>query len=121
MSGFDELIESRIRESIERGDLDDLPGQGEPLPEEDNAFVPAEMRMAYKILKNAGYIPPELELRRDIAATRSILINTEENDPGRRRNLKKLQLLFQRLDESRHRQANLLLQEEYYEQVLKKL
>jgi len=121
MAVFDELIESRIREAMTRGDFDDLPGKGEPLPEEEDAFVPNEMRMAYKILKNAGYLPPELELRRDIAAVESALVNAEENDPQRRRNLKKLQALFLRLDESRRRQANLLVREEYYEAVLKKL
>lgn len=118
---FDELAESRIREAMERGDFDDLPGAGTPLPLEEDGFIPEEMRMAYKILKNAGYIPPEVELRRDINATQSALSAEYDDDPARRRNLKKLQCLFLRLDESRHRQANLLLQQEYYDRVLKRL
>jgi len=121
MAIFDELIESRIREAANRGDFDDLPGKGRPLPEEEGAFVPDEMRMAYKILKNAGYIPPEVELRRDIAATEAAVINAEENDPQRRRNLKKLQTLFLRLDESRRRQASMLVGETYYEKIIGKL
>ncbi|RME58545.1 DUF1992 domain-containing protein, partial [Candidatus Parcubacteria bacterium] len=61
------IAEQRIREAQARGDLDDLPGAGKPLAlEEDSPFVPPELRMAYKVLKNAGYIPPEIELRRDI-------------------------------------------------------
>lgn len=118
---IDELAESRIREAMERGDFDDLPGAGRPLSLEEDGFVPEEMRMACKILKNAGYIPPEIELRRDINATRSALATAYGDDPARRKNLKKLQCLFLRLDESRRRQANLLLQQEYYERVIEKL
>jgi len=118
---FDELAESRIREAMERGDFDELPGAGRPLSLEEDGFVPEEMRMAYKILKNAGYIPPEIELRRDINATRSALAAEYDGDPAHRRNLKKLQCLFLRLDETHRRQANLLLQQEYYERVLKRL
>ena len=117
---FDKLAESRIREAMECGDFDGLPGAGRPLSLEEDGFVPEEMRMAYKILKNAGYIPPEVELRRDINVTQSALAVEYGDEPARRRNLKKLRCLFLRLDESRRRQANLLLQQEYYENILKK-
>jgi hypothetical protein len=120
MYAFEELAESRIREAMERGDFDDLPGMGRPLCLEEDDFVPEEMRMAYKILKNAGYIPPEVELRRDIAAVESALA-AEEDDAARRKTLKKLRCLFLRLDQSHCRQASLLLQREYYEKVVGKL
>jgi hypothetical protein len=118
---FEELAESRIREAMERGDLNDLPGAGKPLSLEEDGFIPEEMRMAYKILKNAGYIPPEIELRRDINATQSALAAEFDNEPSRRRNLKKLQCLFLRLDETRRRQTNMLLQQEYYQRILNRL
>lgn len=55
------LAEQRLKEAIERGDFDELPGCGKPLPEEDiNPFIPVENRAAYRVLKNAGYLPPEL-------------------------------------------------------------
>ncbi|EKO3976272.1 DUF1992 domain-containing protein, partial [Vibrio fluvialis] len=37
--------------------------KGEPLSLDDDSMVPPELRMGYRILKNAGYIPPELAER----------------------------------------------------------
>jgi hypothetical protein len=48
------LAEKKIAEAAERGELDDLPGAGRPLELDDDALVPEEMRMANRILKNAG-------------------------------------------------------------------
>jgi hypothetical protein len=121
MHMLDELVESRIREAMERGDFDDLPGAGKPLLPEEDGFVPEEMRMAYKILKNAGYIPPEIELRRDINTTQSALATACGDDSARRKNIRKLQCLLLRLDETRRRQTNLLLQQEYYQRIVEKL
>lgn len=61
-----QLAEKRIEEARDRGELDNLPGQGRPLPaEEVNLLVPEHQRMAYRILKNSGYLPPELEMHRE--------------------------------------------------------
>lgn len=54
---FDKLAEERIREAIDRGDFDDLPGKGKPLDLEDDRHLPDDLRLAYKILKNAGCLP----------------------------------------------------------------
>jgi hypothetical protein len=59
--GLDALVERRIAEAIARGEFDDLPGSGRPLALDDDPLVPEEQRVAHRILKNAGYIPPELE------------------------------------------------------------
>jgi hypothetical protein len=56
---FELIAEQKIREAIERGELDDLPGQGRPLDLTDDRLVPEELRMAYRLLKNAGFVPPE--------------------------------------------------------------
>ena len=49
------LAERKIEEAIERGELDDLPGAGQPLDLDDlDPLLPEELRMAYRILKNAG-------------------------------------------------------------------
>jgi hypothetical protein len=50
------IAEMRIKEAAERGELDNLPGAGLPLPQDDDANVPEELRMAYKLLKNGGYL-----------------------------------------------------------------
>lgn len=67
-SALDELIERRIDEARRQGAFDDLPGSGRPLDLDDDRLVPEELRVAYRILKNAGYLPPEVEALRDVDA-----------------------------------------------------
>jgi hypothetical protein len=57
---FELLAERKIEEALARGELDDLPGAGEPLDLDDDALVPEDLRMAYRILKNAGFVPQEV-------------------------------------------------------------
>jgi hypothetical protein len=71
---FAKLAEKRIREAIERGEMDDLPGRGEPLNLEDDSPLPPELRLAYKVLKNSGYTPPELDMRREICQVEDLLV-----------------------------------------------
>jgi hypothetical protein len=73
ISGFEKIVEERIRRAIEKGEFDDLPGAGEPLALEDDSSVPEELRLAYKILKNAECLPPEIELRKEIEKTEDLL------------------------------------------------
>ena len=117
---LDKLAEEKINTAMQRGEFDNLPGAGLPLPEEDFTFIPEEMRMAYKILKNSGYIPPELELHNHIRNLES-LIQQNPDSSTRRQYLKKLHCLYLKLEESRQRQLNLVLQNEYYEKILSRL
>lgn len=59
-----------IDEAARDGFFDNLPGSGRPLDlsDDDNPFVPEDMRLAYRILRNAGYSLPWIELRKDIEA-----------------------------------------------------
>jgi hypothetical protein len=59
---FDLLAERKIAEALANGEFDDLPGAGQPLELDDDPLVPEELRLAYRILKNAGYVPPEVDL-----------------------------------------------------------
>lgn len=62
MLALEWIAERKIAEAIALGEFDDLPGTGRPLPpEEIDPLVPDELRMAYRILKNAGFAPRELE------------------------------------------------------------
>src|SRR5512143_2347885 len=79
MLAFEIIAEQRIREAIERGEFDRLPGAGQPLKLEDDAMIPPELRVAYKILKNAGCLPPELELRKEIVTLRDLLRVVEDD------------------------------------------
>jgi hypothetical protein len=67
MTAFDLLAERKIAEAIGRGELDGLPGAGRPLDLGDDALVPEDLRLAWRILKNAGLVPPEVEALREMA------------------------------------------------------
>ncbi len=60
------VADKAIREAIERGDFENLPGQGKPLDLSENPFTPREWRLAYKILKDAGAAPEWIEQDKEI-------------------------------------------------------
>lgn len=68
MKHWESLIDQKIREGMEQGEFDDLPGKGKPLDTSENPFEDPEMRMAHRMLRNAGFAPPWIEERKDIEA-----------------------------------------------------
>ena len=114
------VAERKIREAMARGEFDNLAGAGKPLPEEDLSGVPEELRMAYKVLKNAGCLPPEVELRKEIVNLRDLVRSTED-DEGRRKRLKELQFRLLKLEMMRNRPVNLDAFPEYEEKVVERL
>ena len=99
MSGFDLIAEAKIAEAMRDGAFDNLPGAGRPLDLDDDLLVPEELRMAYRILRNAGYVPPEVEARKEAADLRQLILATAD-EPVRRRALARLALLEARLEAS---------------------
>jgi hypothetical protein len=89
---LDFLVEQRLEEAVSRGELDNLPGEGRPLELHDDPLVPEDLRVAYRILKNAGYVPPEVEAVNDIAALERLVAETGD-DAARTRAARKLALL----------------------------
>jgi len=89
---LDFLAEQRIAEAVSRGELDDLPGAGRPLQLDDDALIPAELRLAYRVLKNAGYVPPEVEALNEIAHLERWVLK-EIEPSARTQALKRLALL----------------------------
>lgn len=73
-----ELAEARIQEALERGDLDDLPGQGEPLALDDDSGVPEHLRAAYRVLKNANCLPAELAEQQEIRRLEDLLAHVHD-------------------------------------------
>jgi hypothetical protein len=100
-----QLAESKIQAAMARGEFDDLPGSGKPLQLDDLSRVPAELRMGYKLLRNAGCLPPELEARKEAARLGALLDAT--GDASERARLSRLraeaQLRYQVLSERRRR------------------
>lgn len=117
MFNVDAVAEERIQEALRRGDFDHLPGSGKPLELDDDRLVPAEVRIAFRILKNAGYVPPEVLQRREIAELEAKLPTLKIAD--RSRALQKLQLLRTRLGAQRGRALRV---DAYYERkIIEKL
>ena len=119
MPTLDLIAEQRIAEAIERGELSNLPGAGKPLELDDDALIPQDLRLAYRVLKNAGFAPPEVEQRREIHDLRP-LIATLDDDDARRRALMRLNLLLAQTAAGRRR-GDLRLEAEYLEKVAGRL
>ena len=110
MNSFDLLAERKIEEALAKGDLAGLPGEGQPLDLDDDPLIPEDVRMAYRILKNSGFVPPEVEQIREIAELeRTVLREAETEDAARVRAVKRLALLKTRVEQS------------YYDRVLERL
>lgn len=67
------IAEEKIREAIENGEFDNLPGAGKPLNLDDDSMVPEDLRVSYRIMKNAGVIPEEMQLRKDMLRLEDLL------------------------------------------------
>jgi hypothetical protein len=106
MDIIEKIAEKKIKEALEKGELDNLPGAGKPLSFDDESFVPEEQRLAYRVLKNAGCIPPELELRKEITGLRQ-LINTIDDDRERLKKIRELNYKLMKLNMTRKVPLNL--------------
>jgi len=93
--GLAALVEKRLEEAAAKGELSGLPGEGRPLDLDDDAMVPPELRVAYRIIRNAGFLPPELA---DLAEVQALIgaIERGEVESGPRR----LRALLVRLESS---------------------
>lgn len=76
MAIFDAIIEERIAAAYRRGEFDDLPGAGRPQALDDDLLVPEERRAAYRVLKNAGFVPPEILQLRELREIETQLTQT---------------------------------------------
>ena len=92
------LAERKIEEAIARGEFDDLPGAGRPLELDDDPLVPEELRVAYRILKNAGYVPPELDALRQLAQLEQLVHDECTDAVAHAKAVKKLALLRTRIE-----------------------
>jgi len=119
MDLLEQIAESRIQDAIARGELRDLPGAGRPLQLDDDSAIPEELRAAYRLLKNAGFLPPELQLRRELREAEQLLQQLPPGEHSRAR--ARLELLQLRLAASRRHAPNLLLEDQYRQRLLERL
>jgi len=116
---FLKIAEQRIREAAENGEFDNLEGIGRPLQFEDETWIPEDLRAGYRILKNSGCIPPELELRKEVLSLRD-LIDTIDEDRERLRKIRELNFKLLKLNELRKKPFCLDKFPEYEEKFYRK-
>ena len=69
----EKLIEEKIREAMEKGEFDDLPGKGKPLDLDAYFATPEDVRLAFSVLKSADCLPVEVELQKEIESLKARL------------------------------------------------
>lgn len=97
LSGFTKLVEQRIQAAQRNGEFEDLQGSGKPIEFADDSRIPEDLRLAYKMLKNADYAPPEIEIKKQILKTEDLLDGMPD-DREKYKAIKKLNYLVMKLN-----------------------
>lgn len=77
---FDQIVEKHIQRAQIDGEFDNLPGVGRPLKLDDDLHIPEELRPAYRLLKNAGFVPEEVLLRKQISDVKQLIATSTDVD-----------------------------------------
>ena len=105
---FDKAVEAIIKEAMQRGEFDNLPGAGKPIDLTAYFDTPEDVRMAHTILKNAGLVPREVELLQEIAELKQILaaLRDEKKKANIQKQLQQKQLEFSLMMERNHKRSD---------------
>ena len=120
MFGYLKIVEEKIKEAGKRGEFDNLPGKGKPLSLDDDKGIPEDLRLAYKVLKNADCLPPELELKKEIRQMEDLLVNIPD-EKEKYRHIKKINLKIMQLNMMGHRSPLLEESQIYFNKIIDKL
>ena len=107
-------------EAIESGRFDNLEGKGQPLKLDDDSYIPSELKMAYKILKNADCLPPELVLRQEILTLQE-LVASMEDEAEKLMQMRRLNFLMMKLGMMRPVSAQIMEHDLYTPKILERL
>lgn len=120
LPGFEKIVEQRIRDAQRRGEFENLEGSGKPLRIDDESNIPEDLRMAYKVLRNAEMMPPELELRKEILRTEDLLEQMPDT-AEKYRLLNKLNFMITRLNVTRNGRIDFDMPQRYTDKILDRL
>jgi len=110
--GFEQIVEERIKKSQKQGDFKDLPGSGKPLELQSDQHIPEDLRLPYKILKNAECLPEEIVLKKEIQNTEELL-SAMPDTAQKHQAMKKLNFLIMKLNACRKGNANFDMPQRY--------
>lgn len=120
MFDYLKIVEQRILEAQERGEFDNLPGHGKPLHLEDDSNVPEDLRIAYKILKNADCLPPEIQERKEINQMEDLLANMKD-EKERFKLIKKINFKIMKLNVTGRKSPLLEEKQIYYRKLIDRI
>jgi hypothetical protein len=99
--GFTKIVEERIRKAQKKGEFE-------------------ELRLAYKILKNADCLPPEIEIKKEIHQTEELLAGMTDT-AEKYRTMKKLNFLIMKLNTLRSTSIKFEEPQKYTDKLITKL
>jgi len=114
------IAEERIAAAMRKGEFENLEGKGKKIVYEDDSMIPEDLRMAYKILKNAGYVPEELTQEKEII-TAAELLAAATDEQERYKQMQKLNYLVMKVNARRRRPVNLEQDADYYRKVVERV
>lgn len=118
--GFEKIIEDRIRRAQQKGKFENLEGTGKPLIFDSDNHVASELRLAYKILKNADCLPAEIQLKKEIKRTEDLLSGMEKT-AEKYRTLQKLNFLIMKLNSMTNLPVNREMPQKYSARLVERL
>lgn len=118
--GMEKLIEERIRKAQAEGAFNNLPGEGKPLNLDDDLLIPGELRMVCRVLKNAGYVPPEVEELRELRQLEAV-VASDALEGERLAARKRMEFLLIRLEQSGMARVAQAAWDQYAEKVAAKM
>lgn len=116
--GFEKIVEDKIKKARKQGAFKNLPGSGKPL-NLDTTIVAEDLRIAYKILKNADFVPPEVDMLKEIKRTETLLAGMEDT-AEKYQTLKKLNFLILKLNTLRNTPMQFELPQRYEKKMCEK-
>jgi DnaJ homologue, subfamily C, member 28, conserved domain len=120
MFGHSKIVEKRIQEAQKNGEFDNLPGRGKPIEYEEDRHIPEDLRLAYKILKNADCLPPEVEEKREIRQMEDMLANIPD-EKEKYKLIKKINYKIMKLNMQGNKSPQLEEKQIYYKKLVERL
>ncbi len=77
---FENSVEKKIKKVMAEGKFDNLQGKGKPLDLNKYSEIPEHMRTAYHVIKNAGYVPEEVRLKKEMELTKEKIKHCESKE-----------------------------------------
>ncbi|MCD6224990.1 MAG: DUF1992 domain-containing protein [Deltaproteobacteria bacterium] len=120
ITGFEKIVEERIQKAQKKGLFKNLPGSGKPIPaSKQEPSISNDLNLAYKILKNADFLPPEIELKKKIQQTEDLLAGMEDT-AEKYRTLKKLNYLIMKLNVTFNRSVMTEMPQQYATSIVER-